>query len=95
MPNYRSNNGLRRRSPAPSGPKGHYRRLKELVASVSVPEDSPARLREVRTVAVLERVGSAEAREVLERLAAGEPSASLTREAHSALERLRRITPKP
>jgi hypothetical protein len=46
------------------------------------------RLREVRAVEVLERIGTAEARGVLKGLAGGAPGARLTREAQAALERL-------
>jgi hypothetical protein len=45
-------------------------------------------LRRVRAVAVLEQVGSAEARAVLEDLAKGAPAARQTREAQAALRRL-------
>jgi hypothetical protein len=45
-------------------------------------------LRGVRAVAVLERIGSQEARGVLEKLKAGATDARLTREAREALERL-------
>jgi hypothetical protein len=49
---------------------------------------SPEVLRRLRAIRVLERVGSAESRAVLERLAAGAPSAPETREATAALRRL-------
>jgi hypothetical protein len=49
---------------------------------------SPERLREVRAVEVLECLGSAEARLVLDALAAGAADARLTREAKAAVERL-------
>jgi hypothetical protein len=39
-------------------------------------------------VEVLERIGTAEARQVLERLAGGAPGVRLTREARTALGRL-------
>ncbi|MBX9579936.1 MAG: hypothetical protein K2X87_06470, partial [Gemmataceae bacterium] len=48
------------------------------------------RLRAVRAVEVLERVGSAEARRVLDGLAAGAPGARLTDEARAAVGRLGR-----
>jgi RNA polymerase sigma factor (sigma-70 family) len=47
-------------------------------------------LRDLRAVEVLERIGSGEARQVLEKLAQGAPEARLTLEAAAALERLRR-----
>jgi HEAT repeat protein len=46
--------------------------------------------RHVRAVAVLEKVGTPEARQQLRRLADGAPPARLTREAKAALERLGR-----
>lgn len=46
-------------------------------------------LREVRAVQVLERIGNAEARQLLQRLADGAPGSRLTQEARSAVERLR------
>jgi WD40 repeat protein len=50
----------------------------------------PERLRVARAVEVLERVGTAKAREVLKALAEGSPEAWLTREARATLERLGR-----
>jgi RNA polymerase sigma factor (sigma-70 family) len=49
---------------------------------------SPERLREVRAVEALERVGTPEARKALEMLAGGAAGARLTREAKEALRRL-------
>jgi hypothetical protein len=47
-------------------------------------------IRVVRAVEVLERIGTAEARQVLEAFAKGAPAARLTREAQAALDRLSR-----
>jgi hypothetical protein len=47
-------------------------------------------LRRLRGVQVLEEIGTAEARRLLERLARGEAPAILTRQARAALERLPR-----
>jgi WD40 repeat protein len=47
-------------------------------------------LRTTRAIAVLERIGTPDARSVLETLAAGAPGASLTRDAHAALTRLKK-----
>lgn len=44
--------------------------------------------RAVRAIQILEEIGSGEAREVLERLSAGEPAARLTQEAKTSLARL-------
>lgn len=46
-------------------------------------------IRAVRAVALLEHIGSAEARQVLEAIAQGEPDALPTREARAALDRLK------
>jgi hypothetical protein len=45
-------------------------------------------VRELRGLEALEMIGTPEAREVIEGLAKGEPTARLTREAKAALERL-------
>ena len=51
---------------------------------------SPSRLRALRTVEVLEHIGTAEARRQLKRLASGAREARLTQDAKAALERLAR-----
>jgi WD40 repeat protein len=65
------------------------RRLEGVVASLE-PTSLPSReqLRQVRAVMVLERAGTAEARQFLERLAGGVESARLTRAAHDAVKRM-------
>jgi hypothetical protein len=63
------------------------RRLDGLLKRLDAPP-SGERLRELRAVEVLERIGTPEARRVLEALAKGEPDARLTREAKAALGRL-------
>ena len=52
-------------------------------------------LRALRAIGVLEWIGSAEARQILEKLSQGMPDAQLTRDAQSALQRLgkRPLTP--
>jgi hypothetical protein len=49
---------------------------------------SRERLRVLRSLEVLERIGSSEARQVIQILAGGAPGAQLTREAKAALRRL-------
>jgi hypothetical protein len=51
-------------------------------------EPSPALLRGLRAIAVLEQIGTPEAKQLLLNLAAGAPEARLTREAKAALGRL-------
>jgi hypothetical protein len=64
------------------------RRVKALLASLT--EISGERLRQLRAVEVLERVGSSEARQVLKSLADGAPEALTTTAAQAALKRLGR-----
>jgi RNA polymerase sigma factor (sigma-70 family) len=49
---------------------------------------SPEKLRQIRAITVLEQIGDAEARRLLERLAGGAAEARQTREARSALQHL-------
>jgi WD40 repeat protein len=63
------------------------RRLLERLASAQSRQEQ---LRELRGVAVLERIGSVEARALLRRLASGMADARLTRDAKAALRRLKR-----
>jgi WD40 repeat protein len=63
-------------------------RLLARCAQTAVP--APERLRVLRAVEVLERIGSAEARRILESLAAGAEGARLTREAAASARRLAR-----
>ncbi|HKB40118.1 MAG TPA: hypothetical protein VKD72_27025 [Gemmataceae bacterium] len=65
------------------------RRVEVLLHSAEVPSAlSPEQVRAVRAVQVLERIGTAEARKLLETLAAGAPGSRLTEDARAALERL-------
>jgi hypothetical protein len=64
--------------------------VEKLVERLDDPGTIPPCLRELRAVEALERIGSAEARHLLEAVASGPPDALLTREARMALERLRR-----
>src|SRR5262249_26436080 len=64
------------------------RRIDRLLNLLPGPEPGPEQLRTIRAVAVLEQIGSPEARKVLAGLAAGADGARITQEAKSALERL-------
>jgi WD40 repeat protein len=69
------------------------RRVQRLLAKLEDLEKlnlSPGRLRALRTVEVLEHIGTAEARRQLKQLASGAGGAPLTREAKAALVRLSR-----
>jgi WD40 repeat protein len=67
------------------------RRIEELLAALPVVPPPPTRdeLRQLRALIVLERIGSPEARRLLEEPAKGPQSARLTRQARAALECLR------
>jgi RNA polymerase sigma factor (sigma-70 family) len=71
------------------------RRLERLVSKQAreMGTLSPERLRTLRALGILERAGTAEARELLEALANGGPGSLLTREAKAALERVARRAP--
>jgi RNA polymerase sigma factor (sigma-70 family) len=62
----------------------------EGIPAVNGPVAPPEVLRAVRAIAALERVGTPEARAVLERMAQGNPDAVETRDAKSVLNRLSR-----
>jgi RNA polymerase sigma factor (sigma-70 family) len=68
-------------------PLEQRRRLADVLENRGLTESDPDRLRALRCVEVLERVGSAEARSVLAELAKGAPGARLTREAAGAVRR--------
>jgi hypothetical protein len=70
------------------------RRAEDLLAKLQSPALSPHALREIRALSVLERIGTAEARQLLEAIAAGAPGVRLTVEAKAALEYLQRPRPK-
>jgi WD40 repeat protein len=73
--------------------KERSRRIEALLERLERPGLSPEQVRQVHAVEVLERINTTAARELLAELAKGAPDARLTREAKSALERMRRTTP--
>jgi hypothetical protein len=66
------------------------RRIEQLIAELQGPISTDELRQSVRAIAILEHVGGADARRLLEKLAAGPAEARLAREAAAALERLRR-----
>ena len=64
------------------------RSAEDLLEEIKAEQASPRRGAASRALAVLERIGSPEARRLLKQMAAGEPTAYLTRQAQQALERL-------
>jgi RNA polymerase sigma factor (sigma-70 family) len=68
------------------------RRIERLLSRLEYPLTSPKTIRELRAVEVLEHIGTARARQVLQALARGAPGSRLTDEARGALERLARST---
>jgi WD40 repeat protein len=64
------------------------RRLLELLEALKVTGPSPDMVRPTRALEVLERLGTPEARQLLEELAKGDKNAQLTRDAKATLKRL-------
>jgi hypothetical protein len=65
------------------------RRIEGLLARLDEPGAILACLRELRAIEVLERIGTVEARDLVEVVAGGDPNARLTREARATLARWR------
>jgi hypothetical protein len=70
------------------------RRVQGILEKLAGTSMSPARLRELRVVEVLEQIGSADARAILSSLAGGASEARLTLDARAALRRLSRDSGK-
>ncbi|MBY0524021.1 MAG: WD40 repeat domain-containing protein [Gemmataceae bacterium] len=64
------------------------RRMEFILERITRARLSPERMRDLRAVEVLERVGTSDARRLLEVLTKGAPGALLTRESRATLERL-------
>ncbi len=77
-----------RQALAAAPPPEVRRRLATLLEMAEEGRWTPEPLRTLRAIEVLEQIGSAEARTVLETLAGGAPAARLTREAKASLKRL-------
>jgi hypothetical protein len=65
-------------------------RIERILAAIERQAQTPERLQVLRAIQALERIGTPEARQLLEKVAQGNPEARLTREARAALERLTR-----
>jgi hypothetical protein len=70
-------------------PTQEQRRRVEALISEFTRLDNPTRLRASRALEVLEQIGGVQAETVLTEIASGMPAASLTKEAESALKRLK------
>ncbi len=81
---------LRRLLDDPPSPEVHLRAAR-LLEKVEGAPFSPEYLRALRAVAVLEGIGSPEARQALEGLARREPDGPVAQQARAALERLNRL----
>ena len=68
-------------------PLEQRRRIEQLLVKLEHPGNIPSCLRELRAVEVLERIGSADARKIVESVATGDAEALLTREARMVLAR--------
>jgi RNA polymerase sigma factor (sigma-70 family) len=71
------------------------KRLERLLDELGGKMPPAEQMRDLRAVELLELIGSAEARQVLQTLGGGVPRARLTREAKSAVQRLTRLASTP
>jgi hypothetical protein len=76
-------------------PSVEKRRHLEALLNVGMVVRTSATLRSIRSIEVLEHIGTAEARQLLESLAKGAPEARLTLEAKASLERLAKRPAQP
>jgi WD40 repeat protein len=83
-----------RKAAADNLPLEHTRRIHQLLDKLPAPL-SPEQLRDLRAVEALERIGTADARQILAALTKGPPSAYVTQDAHGALERLAKNAKTP
>jgi hypothetical protein len=67
------------------------KRAKELLDEIFKTEPSPQLLQDLRAVEVLERIGTPQAKKVIQELANHTPATKLTREAKASLDRLARL----
>jgi len=80
---------LRRMLKSPPSPEAR-RRAEKILNNLRGPISDPNLLRALRTLEVLEFIGSEDAKEVLQIIAKGTPEARLTQEAKASLERLQK-----
>jgi hypothetical protein len=71
------------------------RRVEQVLGRVKWQGLHPERARPVRAVEVLERIGTTEARQLLQALAGGAAADPLTEHARAALERLKKTASRP
>ena len=83
--------GVLRKALAGDPPLESRRRIEGLLQTLDNPWPRMS-LQSWRALAVLERIGNGEARQVLEKLAEGDPDTRLMQEARASLGRLRRET---
>jgi WD40 repeat protein len=79
---------LRRALKNDSVPLEARRRIDRILEALENRPPPPETLRALRSIEVLERIGSRQARALLQALAAGEPAAAATRQARESLRRL-------
>lgn len=71
------------------------RRIQNILNKLDQPVAAPDKLRQIRAIEVLETLGNADARDLLQALAKGYPEHRQTRQAQEALARLKERAPMP